>query len=480
MVKRTSTEARREEIADAVLQVIRRDGIGAASVRTVADEAGLSTGSLRHFFGTQSELLLFAMELVTRRVHERIPAIEFTGDLRADARLLAEQFVPLDADRRGEMDVWQAFVVAARTDPALAEVRDRTDREMYEGFLRLVGALHDAGLLAPHRWKWKRRGCTPWSTASLPTASTTPAAWTPSGSAQSSTPTSRPCSWMGTPCSRTPSPVRHDGPVVHVIDIADPADPRLGDYRDLNSSDRRPDLPGGKGLVIAEGVLVVQRMLASRFTPNSLLGVDRRLTELSADLEGVDVPFYRTTADVMAQVVGFHLNRGVLAAAHRPPALDVEDVLRDARTVAVLEGVNDHENIGSMFRNAAGLGVDAILFGASVADPLYRRAVRVSMGHALRVPFAQIPEWPRGLNILRDRGFQLISLTPNPAAPTLAEAMTGERVALLLGAEGPGLTEDAMRVTDVRARIPMSAGTDSLNVATAAAMAFYERIRTGS
>lgn len=149
MVKRTSTEARREEIADAVLQVIRRDGIGAASVRTVADEAGLSTGSLRHFFGTQSELLLFAMELVTRRVHERIAAIEFTGDLRADARLLGEQFVPLDADRRGEMDVWQAFVVAARTDPALAEVRDRTDREMYEGFLRLVGALHDAGLLAP-------------------------------------------------------------------------------------------------------------------------------------------------------------------------------------------------------------------------------------------------------------------------------------------------------------------------------------------
>lgn len=149
MVKRTSAEARREEIADAVLQVIRRDGIGAASVRTIADEAGLSTGSLRHFFGTQSELLLFAMELVTRRVHERIAAIEFTGDLRADARLLAEQFVPLDADRRGEMDVWQAFVVAARTDPALAEVRDRTDREMYEGFLRLVGALQDAGLLVP-------------------------------------------------------------------------------------------------------------------------------------------------------------------------------------------------------------------------------------------------------------------------------------------------------------------------------------------
>lgn len=149
MVKRTSTEARREEIADAVLRVIRRDGIGAASVRTIADEAGLSTGSLRHFFGTQSDLLLFAMELVTKRVYERLAAIGFTGDLRADARLLAEQFVPLDDDRRGEMDVWQAFVVAARTDPALAEVRDRTDREMYEGFLRIVGPLQDAGLLVP-------------------------------------------------------------------------------------------------------------------------------------------------------------------------------------------------------------------------------------------------------------------------------------------------------------------------------------------
>ncbi|QBJ97366.1 RNA methyltransferase [Rhodococcus sp. ABRD24] len=266
--------------------------------------------------------------------------------------------------------------------------------------------------------------------------------------------------------------------MVHVIDIADPADPRLDDFRDLNSSDRRPDLPEGKGLVIAEGVLVAQRMLASRFAPISLLGVDRRLDELSEDLAGVDVPFYRTSAEVMAEVVGFHLNRGVLAAAHRPPPLDLADVLRGARTVAVLEGVNDHENIGSMFRNAAGLGVDAILFGASCADPLYRRAVRVSMGHVLRVPFAPVPEWPRGLNILRDSGFQLISLTPNPSAVPLAEAMTGERVAVLLGAEGPGLTEHAMRATDVRARIPMAPGTDSLNVATAAAMAFYERIRT--
>lgn len=265
--------------------------------------------------------------------------------------------------------------------------------------------------------------------------------------------------------------------MVHVIDIDDPADLRLGDFRDLNSSDRRPDLPDGKGLVIAEGVLVVQRMLDSRFTPNGLLGVGRRLDELADDLRDVDVPFYRASAEVMAEVVGFHLNRGVLACASRPEPLDLDDVLEKATTVAVLEGVNDHENIGSMFRNAAGLGVDAVLFGKGCADPLYRRAVRVSMGHVLRVPFAQVPDWPNDLDRLRRRGFQLISLTPNPQAVPLAEAMTGEKVALLLGAEGPGLTEHAMRATDVRARIPMAPGTDSLNVATAAAMAFYERVR---
>ena len=145
----------------------------------------------------------------------------------------------------------------------------------------------------------------------------------------------------------------------NVIDVADPADPRLDDFRDLNSVDRRPDLPSGKGLVIAEGVLVVQRMLASRFRPRALLGTDRRLGELADDLAGVDAPYYRVDADVMAEVVGFHLNRGVLASASRPPELTVAQVLDGARTVAVLEGVNDHENLGSIFRNAAGLGVDA-------------------------------------------------------------------------------------------------------------------------
>jgi len=266
-----------------------------------------------------------------------------------------------------------------------------------------------------------------------------------------------------------------------VIDILDPADPRVDDFRDLNSVDRRPDLPTGKGLVIAEGVLVTQRMLASRFRPHAFLGTERRLLELADDLADTGAPYYRASPEVMADVVGFHLNRGVLGVARRASELTVSEVIGGARTVAVLEGVNDHENLGSIFRNAAGLGVDAVIFGTGCADPLYRRAVRVSMGHALLVPFAKAQRWPADLNDLRDNGFRLLAMTPNPAAQTLAEAMehmAEQKVAILVGAEGPGLTETAMRASDSRVRIPMARGTDSLNVATAAALAFYERVRS--
>jgi tRNA G18 (ribose-2'-O)-methylase SpoU len=275
-------------------------------------------------------------------------------------------------------------------------------------------------------------------------------------------------------------------PELDVQDVDDPDDPRLDDFRDLNSIDRRPDLPTGKGLVIAEGVLVVQRMLASRFAPHALLGTDRRLDELKDDLpgpQGLAAPFYRASADVMARVVGFHLNRGVLAAARRVPEPSVAQLVEGARTIAVLEGVNDHENLGSIFRNAAGLGVDAVVFGSGCADPLYRRAVRVSMGHALLVPYARSANWPADLVMLKDSGFRLLAMTPDAGAATLAEAMAAardERIAVLVGAEGPGLTPATLRISDMRVRIPMSRGTDSLNVATAAALAFYERVRLGA
>ena len=260
--------------------------------------------------------------------------------------------------------------------------------------------------------------------------------------------------------------------------VPDAADPRLDDYRDLTTADRRPDRPGGRGLVIAEGVVVVRRLLASPYPVRSVLGVPRRLDELAADLDGVDVPAYAVDADTMAAAVGFHLNRGVLAVADRAAPVDPAALARNARVLAVCEGVNDHENLGSLFRNAAALGVDGVLLGPRCADPLYRRSVRVSMGHVLRVPFAELPgPWPGALDGLRAAGLTVAALTPSPAAVPLAAAgLGGRRTALLLGAEGPGLTAEALAAADLAVRIPMASGVDSLNVATAAAIAFHSAL----
>nr|WP_218891247.1 RNA methyltransferase [Actinomycetospora corticicola] len=245
----------------------------------------------------------------------------------------------------------------------------------------------------------------------------------------------------------------------------------LDDFRDLSRADRRPDRPGGRGLVLAEGTVVVRRLLASPYPPRALLGVPRRIHELAPELAALDVPAFVTDADTMAEVVGFHLNRGVLASADRAPAPDLDDLLAHATRVAVLEGVNDHENLGSLFRNAAALGVDAVLLAPGCADPLYRRSVRVSMGHVLRVPFV-IASWPELTTALRAHGFVLGALTPagDVAPGALADR---ERVALLLGAEGPGLSDEALALAEVHVRIPMVPGVDSLNVATAGAVAFH-------
>jgi tRNA G18 (ribose-2'-O)-methylase SpoU len=258
-----------------------------------------------------------------------------------------------------------------------------------------------------------------------------------------------------------------------VLEVRDPADPRVDDFRALTTADRRPDRPGGKGLVIAEGVIVVRRLLASRFPLRAVLGVPRRLEELAGDLAGFAAPVYATSAEVMAEVVGFHLNRGVLAVADRPPALAVDDVVGRARRLAVLEGVGDHENLGALFRNAAAFGVDGVLLGTGCSDPLYRRSVRVSMGHVLGIPFTSLQPWPDGLKLLRDRGFRVLAMTPADGAHPLTPELGGDRVAVLLGSEGPGLTAGAVAAADAAVRIPMAGGVDSLNVATAGAVAFY-------
>ncbi|SES08713.1 TrmH family RNA methyltransferase [Actinokineospora terrae] len=269
--------------------------------------------------------------------------------------------------------------------------------------------------------------------------------------------------------------------MAQVIEVSDPADPRLDDFRDLSTADRRPDRPGGRGLVIAEGVVVVRRLLASPYPVRALLGIRRRVEELADDLAGLDVPAYVASAEVMADAVGFHLNRGILATADRAQAPDPAHLAENARTLAVLEGVGDHENLGSLFRNAAALGVDGVLLAPGCSDPLYRRSVRVSMGHVLAVPFAELDPWPDGLKWLRDSGFRVLALTPSIDAVPLSEAVRAdERVAVLLGSEGPGLTDEAIAAADAAVRIPMSRAVDSLNVATAAAVAFYALAERGT
>ncbi len=258
------------------------------------------------------------------------------------------------------------------------------------------------------------------------------------------------------------------------IEIADPADARLDDFRDLAKADRRPDRPGGRGLVIAEGAVVVRRLLDSPYPVRALLGVERRYLELAEDLRTATAPFYVVEPELMAAVVGFHLNRGVLATADRAAFPSAAELAATATSLAVLEGVGDHENLGSIFRNAAALGIGAVLLGDGCADPLYRRSVRVSMGTVLQVPFATVPDWPSGAaELLHRNSFRIVALTPAGSGVPLREAgLHGAKVAVLLGSEGPGLTDAALDLADLLVRIPMARGVDSLNVATAAAIAF--------
>jgi tRNA G18 (ribose-2'-O)-methylase SpoU len=260
------------------------------------------------------------------------------------------------------------------------------------------------------------------------------------------------------------------------VEITDPSDPRLADFRDLRAGDRRPDVPRGTGAVIVEGVPAVQRLLASPYPIRAVLGVPGRVAAL--DLPD-GIPAYEADKWVLSEVIGFRLTRGVLASADRLPPVDVGTLVTGPdpaapRRLVVLEGLNDAENLGSIARSAVALGVDAMLLDPRCADPLYRRAVRVSMGHVLGLPFAVLPDWPAGLGTLHAAGYLTVALTPAADAVDLAtiDARAHPRTAVVLGAEGPGLTAEAQRVARVRARIPMRAGVDSLGVAAAAAVAF--------
>lgn len=261
-----------------------------------------------------------------------------------------------------------------------------------------------------------------------------------------------------------------------IVPVEDAADPRLADYVGLKDPAARRGHEGAEaGLFIAEGPLVLGRLLVSPYRVRSVLVTPQRLPGLAADLAGLDVPVYLASQQVMNAVAGFDIHRGVLASADRRPLAAVAEVLAGATRVAVLENITDHENLGVILRNAAAFGVDAVLLSPQCCDPFYRRCVRVSMGYALLVPMAVVHPWPGGLGELRAAGFRLVALSPDPAGADLRGlglAAAG-RVAYLLGEEGPGLSAAARAAADVLARIAMAPGVDSLNVAAAAAVAFY-------
>lgn len=262
------------------------------------------------------------------------------------------------------------------------------------------------------------------------------------------------------------------------ITITSADDPRVGDYVGLTDVALRRRLEPEHGLFIAESEKVIRRALAAGYRPRSYLMAPRWLTDLvdlvdAAEADGI--PVYTGEHGVIESLTGFHLHRGALASMARLVLPSVESVLTNARRVVVLEDVVDHTNVGAIFRSAAALGVDAVLISPRCADPLYRRAIRVSMGTVFQVPWTRVDGWPDSIDTLRELGFEVAALALTPDGVSLEDyaAVAHERLALVLGAEGDGLSSRTVQAVDVSVRIPMAGGVDSLNVAAAAAVAVW-------
>lgn len=262
-----------------------------------------------------------------------------------------------------------------------------------------------------------------------------------------------------------------------LVEIDDPHDPRLGDYVRLRDTSLRKSLESRHGLFIAEGEKVVRRAVEAGYPVRSLLMAPRWLDGLSDVLElAGEAPCFVVDEQVAEQVTGFHVHRGALASLCRTPLPPVAEVIRDARRIVVLEDIVDHTNVGAVLRTAAGLDIDGAVLSPRCADPLYRRSVKVAMGAVFSLPWSRMTDWYDGLAELRDAGFHVVALTPADDAIELGSAVRGhDKVALVLGSEGPGLSRRWMTSADVRARIRMAhgVGVDSLNVGAAAAIACY-------
>ena len=262
--------------------------------------------------------------------------------------------------------------------------------------------------------------------------------------------------------------------------IEDAADIRLCDYRNVPD----PELVERRGIFVAEGRLVVRRLLLdSPLATRSVLVTEPGLEALSdAIRQRSDVPVFVVPQSLMSDITGFHIHRGCLAIGERPQPADWRSVAEETRVIVALERVANADNVGGVFRNVAAFGAGAVLLDPVSTDPLYRKAIRTSMGSALTVPFARIEPWPEAIEEMKQRGIATMALTPSASAQPLADiakTVTGRPVAIILGHEGEGLTPSALLACEYRARIPMMPGADSLNVATAAGIALYEVRRAG-
>ncbi len=268
--------------------------------------------------------------------------------------------------------------------------------------------------------------------------------------------------------------------------IEDAADPRVVDYVGLTDVALRRRTEPERGLYIAESEKVIRRALAAGHRPRSYLMAERWLAELADVVERAEadgIPVFVGDHAVIERLTGFHLHRGALAAMHRPTVPTVAETVHGARRVLVLEDIVDHTNVGAVFRSAAALGMDAVLVTPRCADPLYRRAIRVSMGTVFQVPWTRIDPWPAGVETLRGLGFTTAALALEGESTSLDElaADPPERLALVLGTEGDGLSRRTIAAVDLTVRIPMGGGVDSLNVAAAGAVAAWAlRVRDGS
>jgi tRNA G18 (ribose-2'-O)-methylase SpoU len=257
------------------------------------------------------------------------------------------------------------------------------------------------------------------------------------------------------------------------ITVTSLADDRLDDYRDLRDVTLRTSLEAEHGLFIAEGEKVIRRALAAGCRPRSLLMAPRWVDSLIDVLHGVDAPIFVADEALVESVSGFHVHRGALASFERRALPSVGELLDGARRIIVLEDINDHTNVGAIFRNAAAFGMDAVLLSPRCADPLYRRSIKVSMGAVFSVAWTRIDDWYAGPDLLRDAGFQVLALTPADDAVSIGAVTLGGRVALLLGSEGHGLSPRWLQAANERVHIPMSGDVDSLNVAAASAIATF-------